>query len=58
MNKKKLFTGNMSMALKKRIVKSVLRSVVLYASETDNDSSRHKEIICHGNVDLQKDGEN
>jgi len=34
MNKNKLFMGNFSMELKKRIVKSVLWSVVLYASET------------------------
>ena len=44
--------------MKNRIVKSVLWSVVLYASETDNDSSRQKEIRSHGNVDLEKDGEN
>jgi len=34
MNKKKLFTGNLSMQLKQRIVKSVLRSVALYAAES------------------------
>jgi len=34
MNKKKLFTGNLSIQLKKRIVKSVLCSVVLYAAES------------------------
>ena len=34
MNKKKLFLGNLSIELKKRTVKSVLWSVVLYASET------------------------
>jgi len=34
MNKKKLFTGNLSIVLEKRIVKSVLWSVKLYASET------------------------
>jgi len=47
--------------LKKRIVKSVLWSVVLYASETWSlvyDSSRQKEIKSHGDVDLEKDGEN
>jgi len=33
-NKKKLFSGNLSTELKKRIVKSVLWSVVLYESET------------------------
>jgi len=33
-NKKKLFTGNLSIELKKGIVKSVLWRVVLYASET------------------------
>ena len=32
MNKKKLFTGNLSKQLKKRIVKSVLWSVVLYTA--------------------------
>jgi len=34
MNNKKLFTGNLSTELKNRIVKSVLWSVALYASET------------------------
>jgi len=34
MNKKKMFTGNLSIQLKNRIVKSVLWSVVLYAAET------------------------
>jgi len=34
MNKKKLFTGNLSKQLKRRIVKSALWSVVLYASES------------------------
>jgi len=34
MNKKKLFTGSLSIELKNRIVKSVLWSVVLYASKT------------------------
>jgi len=34
MNKKKLFMGNLSTELKKRIAKSVLWSVVLYASQT------------------------
>jgi len=34
MNKKKLFTGNLGTELKNRIVKSVLWSVLLYASET------------------------
>jgi len=61
MNKKKFFTGNLSMELKKTIVKNVLWSVMLHASETwslVNDSSRQKEIRSHGNVDLEKDGEN
>ena len=47
MNKMKLFTVN----LKKRIVKSVLWSVVLCASETW--SMRQKEFRSHGNVDLE-----
>ena len=34
MNKKKLFMGNLSTELEKRILKIVLWSVVLYASET------------------------
>ena len=34
MNKKKLFTGNLSIVLEKRIEESVLWSVMLYASET------------------------
>ena len=34
MNKNKLFMGSLIIELKKRIVKSVLWSVVLYASET------------------------
>ena len=34
MNKKKLFLGNLSIKLKNITVKSVLWSVVLYASET------------------------
>jgi len=34
MNKKKMFTGNLSIQLKNRIVKSVLWSVVLYAEES------------------------
>jgi len=34
LNKKKLFMGHLCIELKKRTVKSVLWSVVLYASET------------------------
>jgi len=34
MNDKKLFTGNLSIELKKRIAESVLWSVVQYASKT------------------------
>jgi len=34
MNKKKLFMGNLSIDLEKRVVKSVLWSVMLYSAET------------------------
>jgi len=54
-NKKKLFTDNLSIELKKIRVKSVLWSVVLYMHQKHgNDSSRQKEIRSHGNVDLKK----
>jgi len=53
-----MFTGNLSIELKKRIVKSVLWSVVLYASETWSMTQADRNIRSHGNVDLEKDGEN
>ena len=56
MNKKKLFTGNFSIELKKRIVKSVLWNVAFRSMVSE--SSKQKEIRSHENVDLEKDGEN
>jgi len=58
MNKKKLFTGNLSIELKKRIAECVVECGVVCIGNMDNDSSRWKEIRSHGNVDLEKAGEN
>jgi len=52
--------GIMRIQLKNRIVKSVLWSVVLYASETwlmTQADRRRLEAMETGNVDLEKDGE-
>jgi len=60
MNKKKLFTGSLSTELTKRIVNRqwVVECGVVCIRNIDNDSNRQKEIRSHGNVDLEKDGEN
>ena len=60
MNKKKLFMENLSIELKKRIVKRecVVECGVVSIRNMVSDSSREKEIRSHGNVDLEKGRKN
>ena len=59
LNKKKLFMGHLCIELKKENSKEcVVECGVVCIRNMDSGSSRQKEIRSHGNVDLEKDGEN